>query len=37
MRRNIHRNIAAGVRNTPLEAPARAIARSWRALSSPTY
>jgi CelD/BcsL family acetyltransferase involved in cellulose biosynthesis len=37
MRRNVQRNIAAGVRNTPLEAPARAIARSWRALRSPTY
>ncbi len=36
MRRNVQRNIAAGVRNTPLEAPARAIARSWRALRSPT-
>ena len=32
MRRNVQRNIAARVRNTPLEAPARALARSWRAL-----
>lgn len=37
MRRNVQRNIAAGVRNTPLEAPARALVRSWRALRSPIY
>jgi CelD/BcsL family acetyltransferase involved in cellulose biosynthesis len=37
MRRNVQRNIVAGVLNTPLEAPARAIVRSWRALKSPTY
>ncbi len=36
MRRNVQRNIAARMRNTPLEAPARAIARSLRALRSPT-
>ncbi|MGO8799121.1 MAG: GNAT family N-acetyltransferase [Roseiarcus sp.] len=32
MRRTVQRSLAARVRNTPLEAPARAIARSWRAL-----
>ena len=36
VRRNVQRNIAAKVRNTPLEAPARAIVRSWRALGLPT-
>lgn len=37
MRRNVQRNIVAGMRNTPLEAPARAIVRSLRALRTPTY
>jgi CelD/BcsL family acetyltransferase involved in cellulose biosynthesis len=35
MRRKVERHLAARVRETPLEKPARAIARSWRALSAP--
>ena len=37
MRRSVQRKIVARVRNTPLEAPARAIARSWRALGLSIY